>query len=133
VRCAHRRWRRRGARARAWTQSEVRCRRLLQTDGHVGRAEMEIGGGGVGSVPRGGRKMGESGGGGARHGSADHWVTMALGGTVEGGSTRSRWRQAGEQGRAVGRGQRGAAWLTGGAGRQRGPVSKAGCRRESGK
>jgi hypothetical protein len=49
------------------------------------------------------------------------------------GSGWSGWRLAGEQGRVAGRGRRGMARPTGGAGRQRGPVSAAGCRRERGK
>jgi hypothetical protein len=36
----------------------------------------------------------------------DHGVEMAPGGTVGGGSVRSWWRRAGEQGRVVGRSRR---------------------------
>jgi hypothetical protein len=68
-----------------------------------------------------------------RHGSTDRMVKMALSNVVRGGSVRSWRRRAGKQGRAAGRGRRGAAWLTGGAGRQRGLVSAAGCGRERGK
>jgi hypothetical protein len=49
-------------------------------------------------------------------GSADHGVGMALGGAVGGGSARSWRRQASEQGRAAGRGRRGAPRLIGQAG-----------------
>jgi hypothetical protein len=45
----------------------------------------------------------------------DRGAGMALGDVVGGGSARSWRRRAGEQGRAAGRGRRGAAWLTGGA------------------
>jgi hypothetical protein len=93
------------------------------------RGESKEGNRGVGSVPRGGRKTGERGAQ-ARHGSADHGVRMAPKGTIGGGSSRSQQRHAGEQGRAVRRGRRSAARLTGEAGRQQGPVSAVGCRRE---
>jgi hypothetical protein len=119
----------RGARARAWTRSRVRHRRLLQIGRHAGRAEREMGGG-VGSVPRGGRKTGERGGSRAWHGSTDRGVGMAPGGAVEGGSARSRWRRAGEQGRET---WCGTARLIGGAGGQRSPVSAVRCGRETGK
>jgi hypothetical protein len=63
----------------------------------------------------------------------DCGVGTAPGGAVRGNSVRSQRRWAGEQGRAVGRGRRGATRLTGGVGWQRGPVSAVGCGRERGK
>jgi hypothetical protein len=68
------------------------------------------GGGGVGSVSRGGRKMGErESAPGATVGHADRGVGMAPGGMVGGGLAN--------RGRCAGRGRRGAARLTCGAGR----------------
>jgi hypothetical protein len=62
--------------------------------------------------------------------TTDRGVGMALGSAIRGGNARSRWRRAGEQGRAAGRGQRGATRLTGGAGRQWRPVVSSGVREE---
>jgi hypothetical protein len=83
-----------------------------------------MGGGGVGSdVPHDvGRKRERGGVQGQQPGRG---AGMAPGGAVGGGSARSRRRRAGEQGRAT--------RLTGGAERQRGPVSAARCKRERGK
>jgi hypothetical protein len=65
-----RRWRRRGARAWAWTWSGVRRRRLLQFDGREGRAEREMGGGSarVCHAEEGERKKEGGGGAGAAAG-----------------------------------------------------------------
>jgi hypothetical protein len=81
-------------------------------------------------VPRGKGRKRERGG---RDRQPDREARMALGGVVRGSIVRSRRRRAGEQGRAAGRGRHGAAWLTDGAERQRGPMSAAGCGRERGK
>jgi hypothetical protein len=59
----------------------------------------------------------------------DRGVGMAPGGVVGGGSSRSRRRRAGKQGRAAGCAC-GAAWLTGVAGWQRGPVVSGGVQEE---
>jgi hypothetical protein len=125
MRWVRRQWRRRRARARLWTQSRVRCYRLLQIGGHATRAEREMGGGGVARCRAEERKWKREGGGRARHNSVDRGVG--------GGNACSWWRRAGGQGRAVGRGRRGTTRLTGGAVRQRGPVPAAACGRERGK
>jgi hypothetical protein len=86
------------------------------------------GGGGARFRTEEGKREREGGPSTARHGSVDHRVGMAPGVVVRGDSVCSR--QTGEQGRATGRG---AAWMTGGAWWQWGPMSAAGCRRKRGK
>jgi hypothetical protein len=92
---------------------------------------------GVGSVTRGGRKTRErererERAPGAVVSSADRGVGMAPGGAVRGGSARSRWKRAGEQGRAAGRRRRGVARLTGGPGGNEARWSVAGAGRQRG-
>jgi hypothetical protein len=103
-------------------QSGVRRRRLLQIGGRARENKRgKWGGGGrLSAVWR--KENGRERAPGSAVGSTDRRVRMASGNAVEGGSARSRWRQAGKQGRAAGRGQRDVAWLTGGAEGQRGPV-----------
>jgi hypothetical protein len=84
-------------------------------------------------VEKEGRSSSGSGAERSRVRQSDRRAGMASGGAVEGSSARSRWRRAGEQGRVTGHGRCDAARLTGGAGRQRGPVSATGCGREWGK
>jgi hypothetical protein len=59
-------------------------------------------------------------------GNANCRVGMALVDAVGGGGAWSRRKQASEQGRAAGHVRRGATQLTGGAGRQQGPVVSGG-------
>jgi hypothetical protein len=100
-------------------QSGVRCWRLLQIDRRVRENKRGKGGGGVGSVPRGGRKTGEreSPGHGGRQRGQWGW---------NGSRQHSQRRCARGGGRLTNRGGRrgmgDAVRLTGGAGRQRGPV-----------
>jgi hypothetical protein len=107
VRQARRRWRRRGA--RACTRRGVRHQCLLQFSGRATRQREKERNRGVG-----------------RGRQPDHGVGMAPSGAIGGGRVRSRWRWVGEQERAAGHTRRGAVRLTGGTGRQRGPVSAAG-------
>jgi hypothetical protein len=74
------------------------------------RGENIEGNGGGGSARACHAAEGEREKGAAQGRQLDRMVGMALGGVVRGGSTRSQWRRAGEQGRAAGRRRRSAAW-----------------------
>jgi hypothetical protein len=76
----------------------------------VGRESIEGNGGGGGRLGHATRQREKERKGAAQGRQPDRMVGMALGGVVRGGSARSQWRRAGEQGRAAGRRRRSAAW-----------------------
>jgi hypothetical protein len=108
-------------------QSRVRHRWLHQISGRARENQRGKGGSARCRVEEG--KQERERAPGTAIGSADCGVRMAPGGVIGGGNVHSWRRRASEQGRAVGRAH-GAARLTGGVGRQRGPVVSSGVQEE---